>query len=117
MLENLEFSSQKWMFLLPLIFMTIDCVLGFGIAASEKKLSSAIMFKGLLKKVASMSIVIISAAMISAFGLPEQICGAASIYICGMELTSVLTNLKSFGINVDNHIDDILSKEGDDKNA
>ena len=58
-LEKLDFISDKWMFLFPLILMILDVVTGYYNAWKRKQVRSKRMRDGIGKKLAEMIYILV----------------------------------------------------------
>lgn len=108
---NLQFSNIIWQIVTPLIFSLADIITGYIQAVINKNVDSQVMREGLLHKMLLIVILILSFIMQFAFGL-KFISVGVCLYICLMETTSILENLKKAGIEL--KITDFL--KGDEKN-
>lgn len=112
LLQNLEFSNILWQILTPLIFSIVDILTGYIQAVINKDVDSKIMREGLLHKILLILIMLLSFILEFAFNL-HCISVGVCIYICVMELTSILENLKKAGINI-NFINFLKGDEKDE---
>lgn len=96
--EELHYSHEYWIFLLPLVLIASDVVSGWIQATINSTWDSTKMRKGLFRKGGEMMVVVI--AWIVGIALPMDINIAlfASVYIVIMEALSVLENLDLAGI-------------------
>ena len=107
---NLQFSNIIWQIVTPLIFSLADIISGYIQAVINKNVYSQVMREGLLHKMLLLVVLILSFIMQFAFNL-NFISIAVCLYICIMETTSILENLKKAGIEL--KITDFL--KGSDK--
>lgn len=97
--NNLEFTNDIWKLIIPLSFMIIDVITGYIQAVINKNISSSKMRVGLLHKFLIGFIIII--AYLFQFGMKsEATCNMIIIYVCIMELSSILENLQKAKINI-----------------
>lgn len=96
---NLQFSNIIWQIITPLIFSLADIVTGYIQAVINKNVDSQVMREGLLHKMLLIVILILSFIMQFAFGI-KFISVGVCLYICLMETTSILENLKKAGIEL-----------------
>lgn len=96
--EEIHYSHDYWIFLLPLVLIASDVVSGWIQATINSTWDSTKMRKGLFRKGGEMLVVVI--AWIVGIALPMDINIAlfASVYIVIMEALSVLENLDLAGI-------------------
>ncbi len=105
---NLQFSNIIWQIVTPLIFSLADIITGYIQAVINKNVDSQVMREGLLHKMLLIVILILSFIMQFAFGL-SFISVVVCVYICLMETTSILENLKKAGIDL--KITDIFERK------
>lgn len=108
---NLEFKNIIWQIVTPLIFSLFDIITGYVQAFINKNVDSKKMREGLLHKFLLLTIIFIGFIIQFAFGI-KHISVGICLYICLMELTSILENLKKAGIEL--KITNFL--KGDDNN-
>lgn len=108
---NLQFSNIIWQIVTPLIFSLADIITGYIQAIINKNVDSQVMREGLLHKMLLLVVLMLSFIMQFAFNL-SFISIVVCLYICIMETTSILENLKKAGIEL--KIIDFL--KGSDKN-
>lgn len=96
--EEIHYSHDYWIFLLPLVLIAADVVSGWIQATINSTWDSTKMRKGLFRKGGEMMVVVV--AWIVGLALPMDINIAlfASVYIVIMEALSVLENLDLAGI-------------------
>lgn len=99
LLTNVKFSTNIWQIATPFIFMLIDIISGYIQAIINKNVDSKIMREGLLHKFLLTLVLIIGYVIQFAFNL-TFVAQAISIYICVMELMSILENLKKAGVDL-----------------
>lgn len=99
LLKNVAFSSLTWQIIAPLIFMGVDILTGYVQAVINKNPDSKIMRQGLLHKSLLLIVIMIGYVVDYAFGL-NCIAKVIAMYICVMELTSILENLKRAGLDL-----------------
>lgn len=96
--QNLEFSNYAWQLLTPLIFSLSDIISGYLQALINNDVKSVKMREGLIHKSLIILILLLSVVMSFAFNL-KWISSTVALYICLMEATSILENLKKAGID------------------
>ena len=104
-LLKLNFTSTVWVFLLPLILMTLDVITGYYNAWKNNKVSSAKMRDGLGKKCAELVCIAVGTAFKFAFGINAAMYFFA-IYVCYMEIVSLAENCSKLGLPLTNVITD-----------
>jgi toxin secretion/phage lysis holin len=115
LLENLKFSHEYWIIVLPLVLMVFDIITGYYNAWKNKEVSSSKMRDGLGKKLAE--IVYIGAGILvskafSIIALEYFI----SIYVIYMEIISIAENCEKLGIKMPEKIEEKLNNSnGGDK--
>jgi toxin secretion/phage lysis holin len=115
LLENLKFSHEYWIIVLPLVLMVFDIITGYYNAWKNKEVSSSKMRDGLGKKLAE--IVYIGAGILvskafSIIALEYFI----SIYVIYMEIISIAENCEKLGVKMPEKIEEKLNNSnGGDK--
>lgn len=109
-LKNLAFSNIIWQVITPLIFSGLDILTGYIQAVINKNVDSKIMREGLLHKCLLIVAIIIGYVIEYAFNL-NLVAQAITIYICIMEVMSILENLKKAGLNLGKLGDILKDKE------
>lgn len=99
LLNNVTFTTMAWQIATPLIFSLIDILTGYIQAVINKNIDSKVMREGLLHKCLLILVIIVSYVIQFAFNL-NFVGQAVAIYICVMELTSILENIKKAGIDL-----------------
>lgn len=97
--NNLQFSNIIWQIITPLIFSVADIITGYIQAVINHDVQSVKMREGLLHKMLLVVILVLAFIMQFAFGL-SFISVVVCLYICLMETTSILENLKKAGIEL-----------------
>ena len=110
-LKTLTFSSIIWQVITPLIFSGLDILTGYIQAVINKNVDSKIMREGLLHKCLLIVAIIVSYVVEFAFGI-QIVPKVITVYICIMEVMSILENLQKAGVNL-GQIGDILKKKED----
>lgn len=122
--QEIKFTSELWPILLPIILMGADVLTGWIQASINNTWDSTKMRKGLFRKSAEIIIIILAYVIQTAVALPVDIFMFISIYVCIMEVLSVIENLDQAGLPVPGWItkrlkkamNDIMTGEEDDKN-
>ena len=96
---NLNFTNVIWQIITPLILSLADILTGYIQAIINKNLESQVMRKGLLHKMLIIIVLCLSFVMQFAFGL-SFVSVIVCLYICLMEITSILENLKKAGLDI-----------------
>lgn len=107
--NDVNFSTSMWQLATPFIFMLIDIISGYVQAIINKNVDSKIMREGLLHKFLLTLVLTIGYVIQFAFNL-TFVAQAISIYICVMELMSILENLKKAGVDL-GKLGDILKNK------
>ncbi len=113
LLNNVNFSTIIWQIATPFIFILIDIISGYIQAIINKNVDSKIMREGLLHKFLLTLVIIIGYVIQFAFNL-NFVAQAITIYICVMELMSILENLKKAGVDL-GKLGDILKTKKEEK--
>lgn len=98
-IKTLSFSSIAWQVITPLVFSGLDILTGYIQAVINKNVDSKIMREGLLHKCLLIVAIVIGYIVEYAFGL-STVSTVITIYICVMELMSILENIKKAGIGL-----------------
>lgn len=113
LIDNLQFSHNYWLVLLPCILMCLDIITGYYNAWKRKKISSSKMRDGLGKKLAELVYIIAGFVISIAFDM-NVIAYFVSIYVVYMEIVSILENCKKLGVPIPTKIEEKLNnKEGE----
>ena len=98
-LNNVAFSNIFWQIIAPLIFSGLDILTGYIQAVINKNVDSKVMREGLLHKCLLIVAIVIGYVIEYAFNL-KLVAQIITIYICVMELMSILENLKKAGVDL-----------------
>lgn len=98
-IKTLTFSNIIWQVITPLIFSGLDILTGYIQAVINKNVDSKIMREGLLHKCLLIVAIVIGYIVEYAFGL-SAVSTVITVYICVMELMSILENIKKAGIDL-----------------
>ena len=110
-LMNVHFTNKWWVFILPLILMTLDVITGYYNAWKNNKVSSSRMRDGLGKKCAELCYIVLGTLFNYAFGI-SAVMYFLVIYVCYMELISLLENCDKLGVSLpDKLIKKVNNKE------
>ena len=99
LVQTLSFSNIIWQVITPLIFSSLDILTGYIQAVINKNVDSKVMREGLLHKCLLIVAIVIGYVVEYAFGL-SAVSSVITIYICVMELMSILENIKKAGIDL-----------------
>lgn len=113
-LQNLNFTHEYWMLILPLILMLIDIITGYYNAWEKKQVSSSKMRDGLGKKMAELCYIVVGILFAYAFDL-KVVEVFISLYVIYMELISVAENCKKLGVSMPTEIEDKLNNRKEDE--
>ena len=73
-LQHLQFTSQTWVYALPLILMGVDVLTGLVNACfKEKNFQSSVMRAGLTKKVGEIAIIVVAIVLTYGIGMPKEL--------------------------------------------
>ena len=111
--KEIHFTSNVWPLLLPIILMGADVLTGWIQASINGTWDSTKMRKGLFRKSAEIVIIVLAYVVQVAIILPINIFAFISIYICIMEILSVIENLDQAGLPVPSWITKRLKKAMD----
>lgn len=112
--KEIHFTSNVWPLFLPIILMGADVLTGWIQASINGTWDSTKMRKGLFRKSAEIVIIVLAYVVQVAIVLPINIFAFISIYICIMEILSVIENLDQAGLPVPSWITKRLKKAMDD---
>ena len=116
LLDNLKFSHEYWVLLLPLVLMVFDIITGYYSAWKNKQVSSSKMRDGLGKKLAEIVYIIIGILISKAFSI-EALRYFISIYVVYMEIISITENCNELGVKMPDKLKEKLNNTngGDNK--
>lgn len=103
MIEEIQFTSDFWCIVLPIILCFIDVITGYVNAWRKNKVSSKKMRNGLSKKFGEMVLCFLGWLFYLSFGI-KLMAGFISAYISLMEVTSIFENLANLGVPIPNII-------------
>lgn len=98
--ENFQFVSIWWAFILPVSLEVIDFLTGYINACIKGERDSAVMRRGGGKKFAEAICLLVAQLFTWAMALPVAFVYAVSLYICWMETVSIIENVKKLGVPV-----------------
>lgn len=101
---DLAYTTFYWALLLPGIMEIADVITGYASAWMRGEQKSSIMRKGLPRKMGEYALLLLSICFAKAFGLPDGVVYAVSLYIVVMEVLSVAENLQAMGVPIPNWI-------------
>lgn len=99
-LDKITYTHSYWTLLLPIIMMGADVLTGWIQASVNGTWDSTKMRKGLFRKSGEIVILVLSYVTQIAIALPINIFMFISIYVCVMEVLSVIENLDQAGLPV-----------------
>ena len=111
--NEIKFTSSLWPILLPIILMGADVLTGWIQASVNGTWDSTKMRKGLFRKSGEIVIIILAYVIQVAVALPIDVFVFISIYVCIMELLSIIENLDQAGLPVPSWITGRLKKAMD----
>lgn len=109
-LQNLKFSRDFWVVLMPSILMAIDVVTGFVNAWARRIIKSSVMRQGLARKFGELVVIGIAQLFFYGVGMPKYAVVGISTYIILMELISICENLDKLGVPIPKFIKRALTK-------
>lgn len=112
--SEIKYTSGYWAMLLPVILIGADILTGWIQASVNGTWDSTKMRKGLFRKSGELVILVLAYVIQTAVALPVDVFMFISIYVCIMELLSVLENLDQAGLPVPKWITRRLKKTMDD---
>ena len=95
-LMNLHFTNIWWVFIAPLILMTLDVITGYYNAWKNDEVSSSRMRDGLGKKCAELCYIVLGTLFNFAFGI-SAVMYFMVIYVSYMEIMSLVENCDKLG--------------------
>ena len=114
LMDNFQFVSLFWAFVLPLSLEAIDFLTGYVNACIKHERSSSKMREGGGKKFAEAMCLLVAQLFTWAMALPTAFVYAVSLYICAMETVSILENFKNLKMKIPGKVDDEVSNILDD---
>ncbi len=114
LLNNANFSNLAWQIATPFIFIVADVITGYIQAVINKNVDSKKMREGLLHKFLITIVIILGYVIQFAFNL-GFVAQSITIYICLMEVMSILENLKKAGVDLGKLGDILKNKKEEDK--
>lgn len=112
-IKELHFTSDTWAVMLPMILIGIDVLTGLINAWTSKDFKSAIMRKGLSKKLGEIVIIVLGEIFSFGLGLPDYIVKGILFYIGFMELMSIVENLDRLGVPIPAKIKQVINNDPD----
>ena len=99
-LDKITYTNNYWTLLLPIIMMGADVLTGWIQASVNGTWDSTKMRKGLFRKSGEIVILVLAYIVQIAIAFPINIFVFISIYVCIMEVLSVIENLDQAGLPV-----------------
>ena len=97
--QNIQFANIKWAIVTPIILIIIDILTGVVIAWRNNSFKSAKMREGLAKKFGELVYILVG--ILTKYALStDLILNFTVIYICIMEVSSLLENCDKLGVNL-----------------
>lgn len=122
--EQITFTSQTWVWALPIIMMAFDIVTGYLNAWAKHEIQSSKMRSGIVKKAGEISAILILEIITFAVQIPFDLVKFFSALITFTEINSIIENLDKMGVpipvwlrsRINNDIDnmtntDVIEKE------
>ena len=115
-LSEITYTATYWILLAPILGAVFDILTGWLQASINGVWDSTKMRKGLYRKSGELAVVILGciAEMAVSAAACAHIATFLSIYICVMELISILENLDQAGVVIPSFIKERLGKIKDD---
>lgn len=99
-LQDIQFTSNYWVILLPVIAMVGDFVTGYLNAWIHHDIQSSKMRVGAAHKGAELLVLVLVWCIQQAIVLPMDITAVMAIYLVFMEVNSVMENLDKMGVPI-----------------
>lgn len=109
LMNQLKFTSDFWIVMLPSILMALDVATGFINAWAKNQIKSSVMRQGLARKFGELTIIAIGQLFFYGLGLSKYCVGFVSFYIILMELVSIAENLDKLGVPIPKFIKKVLN--------
>lgn len=110
LVQTLSFTSVAWQIIAPLALSALDILTGYIQAVINKNVDSKIMREGLLHKCLLIVAIVIGYIVEYAFGI-SAVAQVITVYICVMEVMSILENVKKAGVDLGKLGDILKNKE------
>lgn len=98
-MKEFDFISNKWILIIPGVFMLLDFVTGFFNAWAKREIKSSKMRIGLAKKFSEVAIIVCVEFMVHGMNVPKTALTTTSGYVILMEFVSIIENAKLIGFN------------------
>jgi len=98
--ENFQFVSIWWAFILPLALEAVDFLTGYVNACVRHERSSAKMREGGGRKFGEAMCLLVAQLFTWGMHLPVFFVYAVSLWICFMEFVSIMENVKLLGVAI-----------------
>lgn len=109
-MQNIQFTNEMWAILAPMILIVLDILTGIVIAWRNNDFKSAIMRTGLSKKFGELVYVLVGILAKYALGT-ELILYFTVVYICFMEISSLLENCEKLGVPMSDKIREKINND------
>lgn len=113
-IENLKFTNDFWVIVLPCVLMLIDVITGYYNAWKSKQVSSSKMRDGLGKKIAEICYIVVGLLVGLAFDV-RFITYLIALYVVYMELISITENCSKLGFPTPEFIKEKLNSNNGGK--
>ena len=110
LMQTLSFSNIVWQVITPLIFSGLDILTGYIQAVINNNVDSKVMREGLLHKCLLIVAIFVGYVVEYAFGI-QAVAQFITVYICIMEVMSILEHLKKAGVDLGKLGDFLKNKE------
>lgn len=98
--EHIAFTSQTWVWALPIIMMAFDIVTGYLNAWAKHEIQSSKMRSGIVKKAGEISAILILEIITFAMEIPFDLVKFFSVLITFTEINSIIENLDKMGVPI-----------------
>ena len=98
--EHIAFTSQAWVWALPIIMMAFDIVTGYLNAWAKHEIQSSKMRSGIVKKAGEISAILILEIITFAMEIPFDLVKFFSVLITFTEINSIIENLDKMGVPI-----------------
>lgn len=109
---QVSFTSNTWIFILPLVLMLVDFISGFLNAWVKNEIDSSTMRMGLVKKLGEVLMLVVAEVVMFGTNFPYNgdVVAFISIYLSLMELISIFENLALLGVPIPGFINTALKQ-------
>ncbi len=116
LLYNIHFTNALWVFLAPLLLITLDVLTGLVACWRDGNFQSSVMRSGLSKKFAELIYIVVGVIIKYAIGT-SLVLDFIVVYVCLMELSSLAENCDKLGMKLPEwlkkKINNVINKKED----